>query len=131
MKKEHRILLLIDAIVNVVLGIALLLFPVGLLSLLGMPPMETNFYVLILGAVILGIGVALLIELFGNETGIRGLGLGGAIALNLCGAGALAIWLITTQVTLPIRGRIILWSVAILILVIAAAELIITSPKSE
>ena len=55
MKHEHRILLAVDGVVNLVLGAALLLFPAGLVEILGLPPAGTCFYASILGAVIFGI----------------------------------------------------------------------------
>ena len=55
-------LLTVDAIVNLVLGSLLIVFPTGLVSLLGVPAAEPAFYPSILGAVLFGIGIALLIE---------------------------------------------------------------------
>ena len=131
MKAKHRLLLLVDAIVNVLLGVLLLLFPAGMIGLLGMPPTDTFFYVTILGAVLLGIGVALLLELIGASSRLRGLGLGGAIAINLCGGGALLAWLVFKPIDLPLRGHVILWTVAIAVLGLAAAELLAKSWKYD
>ena len=123
MKKKHKVLLAVDGIVNLILGAILLFFPAGLVKYLGLPATNTYFYASILGAVILGIGVALFMELFGASEGIRGLGLGGAIAINLCGGGALLMWLLAADFDLPLRGTILLWAVAILVLVIGLAEI--------
>jgi hypothetical protein len=57
------ILIAIDSVVNVLLGLLLLIFPPSLVEWLGLPQPSSAFYVRILGAVILGIGVALAIEL--------------------------------------------------------------------
>ena len=122
MQTKHRVLLLIDAVVNLVLGAALLLSPVGLLNLLGMPTMGTYFYATILGGVIFGIGVALVVELAGAHSGVGGLGLGGAIAINLCGGSVLLVWLLAASLPIPTHGRIILWSLAIVVLGIGIAE---------
>lgn len=122
MKAKHKIMLAADGIVNLVLGVLLLLFPAGVLTLFGLPPTDTFFYASILGAVLLGIGAALLIELWGSQKGIRGLGLGGAIVINICGAGALALWLLFGHLNIPLRGYIILWIVAIVVLGIGFAE---------
>jgi hypothetical protein len=127
MESKHKALLLIDGVVNLILGLLLILYPVGIMELLGLPPTETYFYAIILGAVLFGIGIALMIELYGIPRKVRGLGVGGAIAINLCGAGALVIWLVISPFSLPIRGRIILWSVAILVLAIAFAEIVTKS----
>ncbi|NNL76615.1 MAG: hypothetical protein HKO68_09810, partial [Desulfobacterales bacterium] len=80
MDSKHKTFLLIDGIINLVLGIILLFFPLGLVELIGLPYTNTNFYPVILGAVLFGIGIALLIERYGAHKDIRGLGLGGAIA---------------------------------------------------
>ncbi len=124
MESKHKTLLLIDGVINLILGILLLLFPVGVVKLLGLPYTNTNFYPGILGAVLFGIGIALLIERYGALKNIRGLGLGGAIAINLCGAGVLFVWLLIAPFDIPIRGNIILWSIAIIVLIVGLAEII-------
>ena len=113
MKPKHKTFLLIDGIVNLILGILLLLFPFGVAGILGVPQPESNFYPTILGGVIFGIGIALLLEAYGERWGARGLGLGGAIAINFCGARILMVWLIFEPLNLPLRGLIILWVIAI------------------
>ena len=116
-------LLIIDAIVNLALGVLLLLFPAGIVNLLGLPITNTNFYASILGAVLFGIGIALLIERYGEPGNIRGLGLEGAIAINFCGAGVLMLWLLLVPFDIPLRGKLILWSIAIGVIAIGAVEL--------
>jgi hypothetical protein len=120
---EHRVLLLVDGIVNLGLGAALLLLPTRLLDIVGLPKSDGFFYSSILGAVLFGIGIALLLELGGRRGPVRGLGLGGAIAINLCGGGAVVVWLLTGPSGLPLRGRVVLWIVAVAVLLIAFAEL--------
>ncbi len=131
MKRKQRILLVIDGIVNLILGVLLLLFPLGIARILGVPESTLNFYPSILGAVIFGIGIALIIEVYGAPRGIRGLGLGGAIAINLCGAGVLLVWLLSDPFEIPLRGHIILWSIAIIVIVIGIIELITKSYKDR
>jgi len=67
MESKHKALLLIDGVVNLILGLLLILYPVGIVELLGLPPTETYFYAIILGAVLFGIGIALMIELYGYQ----------------------------------------------------------------
>ena len=124
MRSKHKTLLVIDAIINLVLGVLLLLFPAGVVELLGLPLTNTNFYPSILGAVLFGIGVALLIERYGASKNIRGLGLGGAIAINLCGAGVLLLWLLIAPFDISLRGNVILWSIAIIVLIVGFVEII-------
>jgi len=127
MRSKHKTLLVIDAIINLVLGVLLLLFPAGVVELLGLPLTNTNFYSSILGAVLFGIGVALLVERYGASRNIRGLGLGGAIAINLCGAGVLLLWLLISPFDIPLRGNVILWSIAIIVLIVGFVEIIAKS----
>jgi hypothetical protein len=129
MGKKHALLLTIDGIINLALGILLLLFPLGMAELLSLPQSTVNFYPTILGAVIFGIGIALLIERYGHTRNIRGLGLGGAIAINLCGAIALLVWLVSTPLNIPLRWYVILWSIAILVLLIGIIEILAKSWK--
>ena len=131
MKTKSKTLLLIDGIVNLVLGILLLLFPFGIAQLLGVPLPNINFYPTILGAVIFGIGIALLLEAFGEQRGVHGLGIAGAIAVNFCAAGVLTLWLISTPLNLPQRGYIILWTIDIIVLTIGFIELISKSWKYQ
>lgn len=123
MKSRHKTLLVADAAVNLVLGVLLLLFPAGIVNLLGLPPTSTNFYAGILGAVLFGIGIALLIECYGETKNVRGLGLGGAIAINFCGAGVLLCWLVLVPFDIPLRGKLILWTIAIGVIAIGVVEL--------
>ena len=117
-------LLLIDCLINLLLGILLLLFPFGIIELLGLPKSNTYFYSSILGAIILGIGLALLLELVGYSKNTRGLGLGGAILINLTGAIVLFYWLLFGSLTIPLKGQIILWIVVIIVFFIGITELI-------
>jgi hypothetical protein len=119
---KTSILLVADAVINLALGLPLLFFPKKTASLLGIPFPEVAFYASILGAVLVGIGLALLIEFRHDRLGLAGLGLGGAIAINLCGGGALAVWLLSGTLTLPIRGYMFLAVVAVSVLGISLAE---------
>lgn len=115
-------LLKIDAAINLILGILLLAFPLKLVKALGVPMAEPSFYPSILGGVLFGIGLALLIECYRQSNGLIGLGLGGAIAINLCGGFVLAIWLLSGSLNLPLRGQIFLWSLVLLLVGISLIE---------
>ena len=127
MRAKHRILLLIDGIVNIILGVLLLLYPAGIMELLGLPVTNTFFYPTILGAVLLGIGMALIMELVGYKKRLRGLSLGGAIIINIIGSLVLMIWLLFGSLQIPIKGTIILWVVGLTVLSIGIAELLTKS----
>ena len=123
MKIKFKILLLVDCIVNLLLGVLLLLFPIGVIEFFGLPQTNTIFYPSILGAVIFGIGLALLFELAGHARRFRGLGLGGAILINSVGSLALVFWLLFGSLEIPIRGRIVLWIVGVIVFLIGIVEL--------
>lgn len=122
MKRSH--LLLIDSLINVLLGIVLLLFPKPAVEALGLPPIETAFYPNILGAVLIGIGIALLIEWRRKPARPAGLGLGGAVAINLCGGIVLAGWLLVGGLDIPLRGQILFWGLVAVLAGISAIEIV-------
>ena len=131
MKSKHKILLVIDCIVNTVLGVLLILFPVEIIDLFGLPKTDTIFYPSLLGAILFGIGLALFLELVGFQKNVRGLGLGGAITINIVGSLVLICWLIFGSLDIPIRGQIILWTVGLIVLVIGIVELFTKSWSYE
>lgn len=124
MTPNTKRLLIIDAGINLLLGALLLSFPLGTAVWLGVPQADSAFYPTILGGVLFGIGLALLLEAYGDHRTVRGLGLAGAIAINFCGAGVLAVWLVTTSLPIPLRGQILLGSIAIIVLAIGLVELL-------
>ena len=120
MKRAHRVVLAIDASINLLLGLILVLAPAGTIRILGLPDAGTCFYTTVLGSVLVGIGIALLLSL----KSLAGLGLLGAIAINLCGAVAVAVWLVLTPSRVSDHGRVVLWSLVVAVLGIAIAELL-------
>ncbi len=122
MNAPRQQLLIIDAAINLILGGLLLLYPTGIAAWLGVPQVAHSFYPVILGGVLVGIGLALLIEALGSANKIRGLGIAGAIAINFCGAGVLAIYLVVGTLEIPLRGEILLWSIAVLVLALGVIE---------
>jgi len=116
----RRPLLLADALINLLLGALLLVYPRWLVEALGMPEVATTFFPNVLGGVLLGIGLALLISYGG---GAQALGLDGAIAINLCGAGVVVAWLVIAPHAIPPRGKITLWIIALTVIGIGLVEL--------
>jgi len=121
---KRSILLTIDGIINLVLGMLLMIFPAPLVAALGIPAAPA-FYPSILGGVLFGIGIALFLERGTQRTQGSGLGLIGAVAINLCGGLVLAAWLIFGELGLPLRGLIFLWLLAVLLVVISSVELLV------
>jgi len=120
------ITLLIDATINLILGVLLLAFNKDLCIFLGMPMSNTNFYPNILGGIFIGITLALIFEAFRNKDNKSiGLGLIGAICINICGGLVLALWLIFGELNLPLKGEVFLWSLASFLLIISSIELVL------
>ncbi|MFW2388976.1 MAG: hypothetical protein ACN4G0_11605 [Polyangiales bacterium] len=121
----RSILIAVDSVVNVLLGLLLLIFPPSVAEWLGLPLPSSAFYVRILGAVILGIGVALAIEFWREpSSSLVGLGPGGAIAINLCGGGALVGYLVFGDLSLSTEGTIVLWILAAVVIGLGLVELV-------
>jgi hypothetical protein len=127
-------LLVLDAVINLILGFLLLMlipFPAQLTRLLGVPPVKHAFYPSIMGGVFIGIALALLIEASRKRPhGLVGLGLGGAIAINLCGGFVLMGWLIFGRLGIPTHGQLLLWAIAVTLLVISTVEAVVHSRKN-
>ena len=117
---------MIDAIINLVLGVLLLAFSPKLVNFLGVPFTDNFFYPNMLGAILFGIAVALTIEAFRTHNNrFTGLGLFGAISINMSGSLVLLLWLIFGRLNLPVKGLLFLWVLDILLLVISSIELFI------
>lgn len=116
-------LLLIDGGINLILGVLLIAFPQSLVAALGVPLAESAFYPNILGGVLFGIGIALLIEWKGQPGVGLGLGLWGAVAINLCGGFVLTAWLIFGELALPAVGVVFLWILAVLLIGLSFIEI--------
>jgi hypothetical protein len=119
--------LAVDAFINLLLGGLLIPFPERIVAFLGIPTAAQAFYPSILGAVLFGIGIALVVELRRQREGPVGLGLGGAVAINLSGGIVLAVWLLSGELSLPLRGHVILWSLVVIVVAISAIELYVHS----
>jgi len=122
-------LLMVDAGINFILGVLFLLtipFPEQISQFFGVPKVANSFYPSILGAVLFGIGIGLVLESYRSKPEqLVGLGLGGAIAINLCGGAVLIGWLIFGDLHLPLRGMVILWSIGLILITISGFELIV------
>jgi len=120
-----KIILIVDAVINFVLGVLLLLFTPTIATWLGVPQSSTSFYPNLLGAIFIGITIALVISATAaGSNSSTGLGLMGAISINLCGGSVLALWLIFGNMRLPTRGFVFLWVLVAILIVVSLAELI-------
>lgn len=118
------ILLAIDSLINLSLGVSLVLFPKAIVREFGMPEPKEPFYSSLLGAVLFGIGVALAMETFSATVPLSGLGLHGAVVINLLAAIALTVWLVSRGATIPRRGCILLWGLNVILVGLSCVEII-------
>jgi len=125
---KKSVTLIVDASINYVLGILCILYPF-VAEPIGVPIVESSFYPNILGAVLFGIGIALTIECFRKQGGMVGLGLGGAVAINLSGGIVLTFWLLFGNLAIPLKGQLFLWTLAIILLIISSIELLVHMKK--
>jgi hypothetical protein len=122
---NHSLILLFDAAINLLLGIALISFPRFIVKVFGLPPASPKFYANILGGVLFGVGIALIIEYARKPGGMSGLGLGGAVAINICGGIVLILWLLFGDLTLSPLGSITLWMLGILLVILSLLEVLV------
>ena len=121
--KQEKTLVLIDSIINLLIGIILLAYSKPVVDFFGLPDSNLRFYPNILGAIIFGIGIALFIE-YKRKDKFIGLGLGGAISINMMGGIVLFIWLISGKLNLHVQGKIILWILDLILVGISFFELL-------
>ena len=131
MTGRDRSVLLLDAAVNLLLGLPLIFFPSKVATLLGLPVPLEPFWAGMLGAVLTGIGVALVIECRWTRLPASGLGVGGALSINLSAATVLAVWLARGSLDLPLRGTLFLWAVVAVVGGLSAVELSLFSRRVE
>ncbi|MCG6959143.1 hypothetical protein LJE82_04530, partial [bacterium BMS3Abin03] len=80
-----------------------------------------------LGGVFVGIAIALIIESLRKETtNYIGLGLIGAISINISGGIVLFFWLMFGGLDLSLKGLIFLWTLDIVLILISSIELFIS-----
>lgn len=98
-----RDLLWIELVHKGLLGGLLLCFPRTFARILGLPPVSEAFWPRLLGAMLVGLALATLLE--GQLTSGNGLGLAGHVALNLVAALTLIALLIMGRAGPTRRGR--------------------------
>ena len=118
------LLLLADALLFLSMGAILAIVPAGTIAALGLPAGQPGFYRRLLGAALIGIGLAAMMDALPG--GLSGLGLDGAIAVNLCVALGLAVLLLTGARKSPARGKRLLWLLVLVLLGLSAVDSLLT-----
>lgn len=114
------LLLLADALLFLSMGAMLAALPGGTVAALGLPSGQTAFYRRLLGAVLVGVGLALMMSVL--PTGLRGLGAHGAIVINLSLALTLAVLLLTGTGRSSRQGKRLPWILVVVLLGLSALE---------
>lgn len=120
---QKSFILLVDSIINFLIGLLLLFFPRVIIEFLGIPMVENAFYPSVLGSILMGIGIALFFEWRREKTDVIGLGIGGAIIINVSVGLAIIVWLLFGNLAIPLRGYLILWGLALIIIVVVILEI--------
>lgn len=114
-------LLLIETVIKLAAGLVLVSVPVWTAMVLGIDRPASGFWPRMLGSVLIGLAIATFIE--ERLPGSRGLALAGAVTINLSIAFVLIGSLIVKAGAPTRRGRLILWIVALLLLLMAFVEI--------
>ena len=114
-------LLWIETVLKLAAGALLLAAPGTVSRALGLPRDPSGFWPRILGAVLLGLATATVLE--GWIGRAHGLGLAGTLAINLASAGGIASLLILGKAAPTRRGRLLLWLVVAVLVLLALLEL--------
>jgi hypothetical protein len=112
-------LLWIEACLKLAGGLTLTVAPRTLARLLGLPSADQPFWPRLLGALLIGLAAASLLE--ARMQG--GLGLAGSIAVNLAGATMIGALLILGRAGNTRRGRLLLWLIAGALIVLGLVEI--------
>jgi len=134
----RTVLLSINTAVHLLAGFFLVLFPLKIVDLLGLPVEMPPFYASILGGVLVGIGMVLLLGSWKSSGVSDGLGLIGVLFIDLFAALTLAALLISGRIFIPLRGYLILLGLTFFLLLLCGVELLVhqsdknlTSGKSD
>lgn len=104
-------LLWLETMLRFSAGLLLLIMPLTTARVLGLPLPQAMLWPRLLGALLVGMAAATLLE--GSAWGSRGLGLGGLVLINLVTAAALVILLVLQRACQTQRGKVFLWALVV------------------
>lgn len=114
-------LLWIETLLKLSAGLVLVAAPGWTARALGLPRDPTGFWPRVLGGVLLGLAGGFVLE--GWIGHVHGLGLAAALVLNFVIAGTLGTLLVLGKAAPTRRGRVLLWLVVALLVLLALLEL--------
>ena len=113
-------LLWIETLLKLVFGLVLATVPLTAARLFGLSRPDSGFWPRLLGGVLIGLAGATFLE--GWIKNAHGLGLGGCLIINLAAAAILFALLVLGKATDLRRGRLLLWGIVILLIVLSLLE---------
>ncbi|MBX9861527.1 MAG: ABC transporter permease [Hyphomicrobium sp.] len=114
-------LLWLEALLKTGSGLALVLVPIALIRVLGLPSAGSGLWPRLLGAILIGCGAAAYIE--GAWPGSRGLGLAGLVLINFILSGTLAATAMLGGGAPTRRGSFVIWTTVVTLFVLALVEI--------
>ncbi len=114
-------LLWFEALLKGTIGLVMLVFPVTAAKVAGLPHGNVSFWPRLFGAALLGLAAAFAVE-GSNQIQARGLGLGGALAINFVATLAL-LGLLTFKGAGTRRGAALLWAMIALLILLMMFEI--------
>lgn len=121
MECQLQQVLWIETLVKLAGGLVLSLAPLTAIRVLGLSRTDSSFWPRLLGALLIGLAGAAFLE--GRYPGSHGLGVGGAVIVNLAGAAMLATLLALKVAAPSTRGRMVLWTLVALLLILSLLEI--------
>ena len=109
-----------DALLKLIAGVLLILSPKVVAAAFGVPRADNGFYARLLGAVLVGIALAIIVE--GAAGRPAGLGPGGAAAVNICGGLMLFVLTMFGRSDMNFRGRMLVWLILAALALLTIAE---------
>src|SRR5262245_66418300 len=103
-------LLWVEMLFKLAAGLVLLIAPTTTAAVMGWPRPGSSFWPRLLGAVLIGIGLASALN--ARAAGARGLGLGGSVSINLAAAAFLLIAVLLRPPSAR-RGRLLSWLIVV------------------
>jgi hypothetical protein len=114
-------LLWIELVMKLAGGLLLVLVPLTTIAVLGLPRAETAFWPRQLGAALIGLSAATFMDASARLG--HGLSLGGSFVINLATGGTLVAVLFLGQGPSTMRGRIVMWGLALATLGLTLVEI--------
>lgn len=113
-------LLWLETLLKLSAGLVLVLAPLSVIKILGLPRADQGFWPRLLGTLLIGLAGALYLE--GRMPGSHGLGLAGCIVINLFGASVMASTLLLDAGPPSARGRGLTWAVVLILAFLSVLE---------